>query len=183
MLSTSWQSASSISDIEWPPRHHLEQLLLTGEQCFGPLPVVDVGLQYVPADDTALGIPERQTAHMEPAIDAVSTAHAVLDVVWFPGVYRSLPGGDHHGKIIRMNGVAGRPAFQFFERCAEVFQDMAVDVFDFAGRRHESDQGRNAVGDRAIVVLAGAPASSDRLRSSMSVLIPHHLTICPGCVD
>jgi hypothetical protein len=31
---------------------------------------------------------------------------------------------------------------------------MAVDAFDFTGRCHESDQGRNAVGDRAIMVLA-----------------------------
>jgi hypothetical protein len=87
-------------------RHHFKQPLLTGEQSFSPLPVVDIRLQHVPAGDTTLGVSKRQTAYMKPAIDAVSTAHAVLDVVWFPCVYRSLPCSNHHGKIIRMNGVA-----------------------------------------------------------------------------
>ena len=76
---------------------------------------------------------------MKPAIDAVSAAHAVLDLVWLSCVYRSPPRSNHRGKIIRMNDVASRPAFQFFERRAEIFQDMAVDAFDFAGRGHESD--------------------------------------------
>src|SRR4051812_18232082 len=79
-------------------RYHFEQLLLTGEQGFGALAVVDVRLQYVPAGDTALGVPERQSAYMKPAIDAVSTAHAVLDVEWFPGVCRALPCSNRQGK-------------------------------------------------------------------------------------
>jgi hypothetical protein len=89
-------------------RHHFEQPLLTGEQSFSALPVVDVSLQYVPALDTTLGVTKRQTACMEPAIVAVSTAHAVLDVVRFPCVYRSLPCSNYHGKIIRMNGIGNR---------------------------------------------------------------------------
>ena len=144
-------------------RHHFEQPLLTGEQSFSPLPVVDVRLQHVPASDTTLGVPERQTAYMKPAINAVSTAHALLDLVRFSSVYRSLPRSNHRGKIIRMNGVASRPAFQFLERRAEILQDMAVDAFDFAGRGHESDQGRNAVGDRAIMAPrahAGLPQTA-----------------------
>ena len=42
-------------------RHHLEQPLLAGEQCFSPFPVIDVGVHNVPADDTTSGIPEGHT--------------------------------------------------------------------------------------------------------------------------
>ena len=130
-------------------RHHLEQPLLAGEQCFGPLPVFDVGVHDVPANDTTSRIHEGHDAPMKPAIDAVGTAYAVVDVVWFRRSRgdRSLRGRDHRRKIVRMDRFARSPAFQFFERCAQVLEDMAVGVLDFAGRRQESDHGRNDVGD------------------------------------
>jgi hypothetical protein len=120
-------------------RNHVQQPFLTGEHSFSLLPVVDVRLQHVPTGDAILGVPKRQTAYVKPAINAVRTAQALLDLERFSSVYRSLPRSNHRGKIIRMNGVASRPALQFFERRAEIFQDMAVDAFDFARRGHESD--------------------------------------------
>src|SRR3954454_2943103 len=35
-------------------RHHLQQLLLTGEPCFGPSSIVDVRMQQIPAGDVTL---------------------------------------------------------------------------------------------------------------------------------
>ena len=135
---------------------HLEQLLFAGEQCFSPLAVIDVGVHDVPADDTTSRIRERHHAPMEPTIDAVGTAYAVVDVVWFhpSGGDRSLRRCDHRRKIVRMDRLARSPAFQLFERCAQVLEDLAVGVLDFAGRRQEGDHGRNDIGDRAMVILA-----------------------------
>ena len=138
-------------------RHHLEQPLLAGEQCFSPLAVIDVGVHDVPANDMTLLVPEGHQAAMEPAIDAVGTAYAVVDVVGFrpSRSYRPLRGRNHRRKIVRMNRFACPPAFQSFERGAQVLEDIAVGALDFAGRRQESDHGRNDVGDRAMAIVAG----------------------------
>jgi hypothetical protein len=86
---------------------------------------------------------------MGPAIDAVGSAYAMVDIVWFQRSRgdRSLRGCEHRRKIVGMDRFARSPAFQFFERCAQVLEDMAVGVLDFASRRQESDHGRNDVGD------------------------------------
>src|SRR5579872_1933503 len=65
-----------------------------------------------------------------------------------------------------MYAVAGRPTLQHFERRSEVLQYVTVDEFDFTGRRHESDQSRNTVGNRAIMLIARA----QRLTGSPEVL-------------
>ena len=84
---------------------------------------------------------------MEPAVDAISAPMAALDFVWMAGLDRPLPRGDDYWEVIRMNDVGRRPTFQFLERLAEVFQDWSVDDFDFTGRCHDRDQGRNAIDD------------------------------------
>ena len=53
-----------------------------------------------------------------------------------------------------MNGVAERPAFQLLERCADIFQDLAIDAFEFTGGCHDCDLRRNAVGYRAKMAFA-----------------------------
>ena len=55
-----------------------------------------------------------------------------------------------------MNRVAGSPTFQFFERLAEVFQDLTIDDFDLTRRTHDGDKGRNAIDDLTKVEVARA---------------------------
>jgi hypothetical protein len=59
----------------------------------------------------------------------------------FDGV---LPCINDAGEVVRVNSVCAAPSLQFFERPAEVCEDLAVDVFDAAGRGHDRDQ----TGDR-----------------------------------
>src|SRR5439155_22500055 len=67
---------------EWAARgQHLRQSLLAGGLSLGPLPVVDVGEQNVPADDTAVRIAQGKPADLKPAIDLVETANTLLDPV------------------------------------------------------------------------------------------------------
>ena len=53
------QSTQGVEDLlhRMAARHHFQDALFTGEKSFGPLPVVDIGPQDVPAGNTARGIP------------------------------------------------------------------------------------------------------------------------------
>ena len=66
-------------------RDHIEQPLFTGEQGFGPLPVVDISVQEVPQDDAAFRISQRKAARVKPPIHPVRAAEAGLNVVWMAG--------------------------------------------------------------------------------------------------
>src|SRR5262249_42316915 len=108
-----------------------------------------------PAGDLASCVPKRQSTHVEPTVDAVGTAHAVFDVI-FPRTQGLFPSSDHGGKVIGMNDFTGFPTLQLFEGSTEIFQNMAIDVFDFAIRCHEGHQSRNAIGDRAVMIRTRA---------------------------
>ena len=78
----------------------------------------------------------------------------MLDFVWLTGFDRVLPGGFYIREVSRMDGIDGAPLLQFFERPAEVLEDLAVDMLDLARRRHDRDQGGNGLHDQARVALA-----------------------------
>ena len=59
-----------------------------------------------------------------------------------------LPRGNHVRKVVRVDGVRTAPAFQVFERSAELLQDLTVDVLDLARRRHDRDETRDGLDDR-----------------------------------
>src|SRR5260370_24108977 len=65
-------------------------------------------------------------------------------------------GGDHTSTIIGMNGVSVGPILQFLNRLAEIFQDLPVQEFNFAGRIHGTYQAGNAVDDQAKIEFARA---------------------------
>ena len=67
---------------------------------------------------------------MEPAVLAIASPDAMLEFVRLAGFDGVLPGSDDAGKVGRVNSVGGAPLLQFFERPAEVLEDLAVDVFD-----------------------------------------------------
>jgi hypothetical protein len=52
------------------------------------LAVVDVGLLDAPTGYTAFCVPEGQTLHVEPPIDAIGAPNAMLNLVWLTAVYR-----------------------------------------------------------------------------------------------
>jgi hypothetical protein len=108
---------------------------------------------------------------VEPAVDPVRTAEAGLKDVRMAGFDRLSPSGEDVSAVIRMKAVADRPTFQFFEPRAEIFQDLAVDEFDLTGRCDESAEGRNAVADRAKMMLALRRPKPPRLMRSF--LSPH----------
>ena len=71
-------------------------------------------------------------------------------------------------KILRMNRVVGPPPPDFFQRLAEVLDELAVGDFDLTSRGEQGDQTWNSVDDQGRLALAFARASSARLRSVKS---------------
>jgi hypothetical protein len=71
-------------------RHHFEQPLLTGEQSFSPLPVVDVRLQYVPAGDTTLGVSKRKQLRQVFGVDRSLPPRSISFVNAKAGVFAPL---------------------------------------------------------------------------------------------
>src|SRR3977135_3981142 len=135
-------------------RHQFEKSLFTGEQRFSPLPVVDIGLQEVPKDDAPVRISQGEAMRVEPAVDPISAPEAGLNVVRMAGFDGPPPRGDDICTVIRMNGVGDRPTLQFLKRRAEIFQDLAVDDFDFTRWCDEIGGARNVITDRAKMMLA-----------------------------
>src|ERR1700688_2215743 len=111
------------------------------------LPVVDIRQQDVPAGNSLGCIPHGKGAGLEPSVNAIRPAATVLNVVGSSGCDRIRKGGDHPGKVIWMNRVADRPAFQFRGCLAEVFQNLRVETVNLARGAHGTHQSRNAVQD------------------------------------
>src|SRR6266436_3647881 len=140
---------------EWAARgHHLEQPLLAGELRLGPLPCVDVGEQNVPADDTAGRIAQGEPADLKPSIYAVEASNPFLDLGGSARRHDLAYELNDARKILWMNGVAGPPLFQLFQRPAAVFEDLVIDAFDLTGRGQGCDQAGNTVHDQARLALA-----------------------------
>src|SRR5882762_11337774 len=135
-------------------RHHFEQALFTDEQSVNPLPVVDISVQEVPKDDTPFRISQGESAHVEPAVDPVSTAATAFNVARKAGFDRPPPRGEDTCAVIRMKVVAPRPPFQLLERRAEILQVAPVGEFEVTGRCPESDEGRKAVDDQTKTTFA-----------------------------
>ena len=62
----------------------------------------------------------------------IGPADAMLEFVRLARFDGVLPCSDDAGEVVRVNSVRGAPSPQFFERPAEVLEDLAVDVFDAA---------------------------------------------------
>src|SRR5882757_4240324 len=124
---------------------HLQQPLLTREQALGAFEVVDVGLQQVPLYDFTLAIPQRLAVDLEPAVDAVGSAQAVLGQQPFARLPRPSLALDHRGNVIGMHELRARPALDLFEGGAEVLEDRPVAALDRAVWRDDADQGGNAI--------------------------------------
>src|SRR5258708_5704864 len=73
------------------------------------LEVIDVGENAVPAHDSIVLIAQREDASVEPAIQAVGPAEAMLQIERRTGFDGVLPCGNHSGKIVRVNDVATGP--------------------------------------------------------------------------
>ncbi len=86
---------------------------------------------------------------MKPPVHTVSTAQTVVNIIRIPRFDRVPPGGDRLRQVIRVDGVAGTPTFQFFKSFAEVFQHLVVDEFDLTFRRHYGYQAGDPIDDQA----------------------------------
>src|SRR6266566_1114342 len=107
------------SRLRTPTCHHLEQPLFAGQQVLSAFPVIDIDLQVEPAQDATVRISQGQTENVEPAVDAIRSPMAALNVVW-TAHFVSLPLlRERARKILRMNRVGDRPIFQFVERPAD----------------------------------------------------------------
>src|SRR4029077_7889676 len=95
-------------------------------------PLVNIRMQGHPADDAALRIPQRETAQLEPAGHAISTAEAALNFGRLTAFECVLPRIDRAGEIFRMKDVAAGPALQFLKCLAEIIQILLIDEFEFA---------------------------------------------------
>src|SRR6266403_4226665 len=116
---------------------------------FSPPPLVNVRKQVIPTDNATFSVTQRQATRMKPPVRTVSTAQTVVNVIGIPGFDRVPPCGDRLREIIRVDGFAGTPTFQFFKSLAEVFQVLVVDEFDLAFRSHYGYQAGDAIDDQA----------------------------------
>ena len=119
----------------------------------GALPVVDIDQEDVPAGDVPVGVTHGQRAHLEPAIDAIGTAAAMLDIVGGSGPDRARKRGDHARQVIWMHRVAELPRFQLLDRSAKVFQELSVEMFHLTRRSQGRGEPGNAVDDLAEIDL------------------------------
>ena len=128
-------------------------MLVRPESILSALPVVNISQQHVPTGDTAFGVVRGESVGFEPPVHAIGTAVAELEFIRLP-VFDSVPPHvDHAGKIIRMDRVAHGPILQFLVRLAEVFQDLAVEMFDLARGIQSTHKPGNAVDDQTKAFL------------------------------
>ncbi len=148
-------------------RNHFEQPLFTREQRFRPLAVVDIGVQKIPHQDASCRVPQRESAHLKPPVGAIGPTAPPFKVERLAGFDRLSPGGADTGAVVRMKCVSHRPGLQLLKRRAEIVNHLAVDEFQIARGRHQRDQRRNFINDRAKTVFArpdgvlGLPAVVD----------------------
>jgi hypothetical protein len=125
------------------------QIALARPYCvFGPLPIVNIRQQHVPAGNSTGCVAHGKGPHLEPSINAIRPAATVFDVIGSSCCDRMRKGRDHPGKVIRMNRVAVRPALQLFRRLAKVLQNLRVKTVNLARGTHGTHQSRNAVQDQ-----------------------------------
>src|SRR6202040_2455179 len=115
---------------------------------------VNIRMQAHPADNAALRIPQGETAQLEPAVHAISTAEAALNFVRLSGFECVLPRIDRAGEIFRMKDVAAGPALQFLKCLAEIIQILLIDEFEFACGCQSVNKAGNAIYNHAKVEFA-----------------------------
>src|SRR5258708_34705441 len=100
----------------------------------GALPVFNIRMQAVPADDASFRVPHGESANLEPPVYAIGTTDTVLSVIsnGMPGFDRPFPSAHHARTVIGMNNVGVGPTFQFFKCLAGIIQALLTDVFEFA---------------------------------------------------
>src|SRR5260221_9707941 len=113
------------------------------------LTVVNVGKQHVPAADTILRVSHGKRARLEPTVHAIGSTLTKLILVRLPGFPRAPPQVDHARKVVRMDGIAGRPILQFLTRLAEILQDLAIQKLHLAGGTQGTHHARNGIDDQA----------------------------------
>src|SRR5262245_36142868 len=99
------------------------------------LAFVDVSQQVVPADDASIVASKWKAARLKPAVLPIEPAEAVLPVTQQAGFDGALPCRPEAGQVVGMNNASIVPVLQFLERSAEVLEQLAVGVFDFASGR------------------------------------------------
>src|SRR5260370_281088 len=100
----------------------------------GALPVVNIRMEAIPADDATFRVPHGESANLEPAVYAIGTMDTVFRVIsgWISAFDRASPRGQHARKVIGMNNVGGGPTFQFVKGFAVIIQVLLTDEFEFA---------------------------------------------------
>ena len=116
---------------------------------------IDIRQQVVPTNDAVVGVAKREATRLEPAIFAVGSTDAMLELVRLPGLDRVLPGGRHLRQVGRMHGISRPPLPQLFKRATEVVEDLAVDVLNPAVGCHDGDEAGKGLNDEAEALFAG----------------------------
>src|ERR1700730_9759584 len=125
-----------------------QALFVRLEGFLSALPVVNVGQQHVPTGETTFCVPRGERARLEPPVHTIGTPLAELNSIRLAGFDRVRPRVNDARKIIRMNGVAGRPVLQVLRRLAEIFQGLPVEQLDLACRVERTHEPRNALDDQ-----------------------------------
>src|SRR5262249_59651072 len=73
------------------------------------LPLVNVRKQVVPTHDPAFVVTETKAPGVKPAVDTISPAEPVINVIRVTGFDRIPPGGGCARKIIWVDSIAGSP--------------------------------------------------------------------------
>ena len=118
--------------------------------------IVNVGVRANPADDLAGLVADGHGARQMPAIDAISTAQAELDVVNTALAQRRLPGSNRAIEILGRNDPAPAVALKCVRLGSCVFKDLMIEPVELAVGSGGPDMVRHCRGKRAKLLFAFA---------------------------
>src|SRR5271165_1294658 len=107
---------------------------------------------------------------MEPEVDSILTAQALLYIVRAAALDRLSPCGENLWQVIWMNEVSDLSALQFLGCGAKKVQGLAIPEFESTGGCYQNREARNVVADRAKVMFAcGGPKPPRRAQGFLGL--------------
>src|SRR5215471_10028997 len=112
-----------------------------------PLAILDVRKEEIPLGNLVFRISRWETANLEPAVNAISTAATMLNLVDLSRFDRLFARLDYARKVIRMNGIDQSPVLQLLRGFAKILEGLSVEKLHLAHPTRRGHQPGNIVDD------------------------------------
>src|SRR5262249_54087760 len=123
---------------------------LTRTQGFlAPPAILDVRKEQIPRGYLVFCISHRETADLEPSVNAISATTTVLNLIDLPRFNGFLTRLDHAREVVWMNGADERPVLQLFTCSAEILKGLLVEKLYFSHCPRRGHEPGNVVDDLA----------------------------------